>query len=350
MSNQGTISVGNAKKIFNFSNSTLVNYIRDGVLKPLPKQWDGETLFCKEDICKILGLKEFPNEPLIKTDEMIKILGLPKGYLFGNIRDYCDRHKIPYYCFKNTRGSHTFFLRSELEKVNEYKLQYGISFPDFVAKNYFLREIFKMMLNPVLTNNLTDEEKIMLDEIILGNKNISDASKIVNKHQAKGSAIFKKACKKVFYAINRYNINVTNIERLAKENTSLESENKLLTKKLKNKNNQVVTANELKAISSNPRDIGAPVRVISLMNIREIPNLYELSQFKRSDLAKVRNTGKKTLDMVEEVLKQFGLKLLPENSIIKKYEKTILKKPTDYVNDNNKNIQKDVQIELQIEK
>lgn len=306
------ISKVKLRKIFGLSHSTIKNYTEEGILKPLNKEVGTHTYFKKDDICKILGLKNLPDEPFLTTKETLKILGLSDSYSTGNIRKYCNSHKIPYYIFKNQKGSHTYFIRSEVEKALEYTKEWGIEFPNFIMRNFFLREIFKIMSNRAFTKKINENQKIMLEEFFLNRKTITDISQSLNiKNHPTANTYFYNACKRVFYAMKSFDFNANRLEELAKENTKLISENRLLSESLKiyqdkekKTDNPKIEKQSIDVLATSFSENVLPVRVIKLLERMEVKNLYELSKWKRSNVEKFRDAGKKTIDALENLLRE----------------------------------------------
>ena len=332
-----TIEKGELKKLFGIQDRSIEGYIEKGVFKEVTKmKFDpfDQSLFDYKHICKFLGLERLPDEPFLTTEEALPLLGLPIRYASGGIRKYCERHKIPYYVLGNTKGTKTYFLRSELENAIEYKSKWGTEFPDYVAKNSFLREIFKTIMNPIFTKSLNETERNVLPEFILNGKNFAQCADIFDISYSNANISLINGCKKILYEMKNMNFNITRLVELAKENVKLEYENKILIHKLNSLTQGKETPIEEKTIEvlAQPFDeYNLSVRVKHLLNDMGVKNLYDLSTFRRSSTEKFRNAGKKTIDVLEQLLHQNGLdwKKEPELPKIqlkpkKEYKKTNL--------------------------
>lgn len=308
-----TIEKEELKRLFQIKTDRTVNsYIRTGVLKPtyyVPQFGSFDLLlFDREHICKILGLETLPDEPFLTTDEAVEIIGLHKSCKAGAIREYCKRHKIPFYTLGNAKGTKTYFLRSELESSREYKLNWSTEFPNFVAKNHFLREIFKIIMNYNFSGSLKEKQRLVMEGIILNNKNIQQLSEELNISHQNSSHTFHEGCKRMFYQISMLDFNLSRLEELTKENIQLKLENNVLVERVSEftKEEIPIEKQKIEHLSKTITDSNMSVRILGLLKRMEVKTLYDLTMFTRNEVEKYRNVGKKTIDGVESLLKQHG--------------------------------------------
>lgn len=321
-----TIEKRELKKLFHIkTDRTIDAYIKRGVFKQVgdaPKFDPFDfALFDRQHICNILGLKTLPDEPFLTTEEAIEIIGLPKEYKSGLIRAYCRRHKIPFYILENAKGTKTYFLRSELESSVEYKLKWGSEFPDLVAKNHFLTEIFKVIMRYDFSSSLKEKQKLIIEEVIFNRKTISQISKELNVSHENCRTSFYDGCKRMFYQISMLNFNLSRLSELSQENIKLQLENNILIERLSEftKESTPIEKQNIENLSQTFNDDNLSVRTAKLLNRMEVKTLYDLSLFTRSEVEKYRNVGKKTINGLESLLKQYGLdwKKEPEIKTIK---------------------------------
>jgi hypothetical protein len=199
----------------------------------------------------------------------------------------------------------------------EYTIKWGVEFPRYVLNNYVLRETFKTMLNPYLCKSLTDNERNTITDIILSGKNLSQSS-IKNKIPY-GSSLksFADGCKKVLFAMKSLDFNMSRLEELAKENVKLKNENSVLHQELElaTLGKTYVNKNTIDYLSESfSLENLFSVRMFNATKRLGINNIYELSNFRRSDVQKYQNIGKKTVDALEELLKDNKMDWKPEDA------------------------------------
>ena len=336
-----TIEKGKLKELFHIkSNRTIDSYIKRDVFKPVGNapRFDpfDVALFDREHICKVLGLETLPDEPFLTTEEALPIIKLPVNYKKGSIRKYCDIHKIPYYILENAKGTKTYFLKSELEGLMSYKARWGTEFPDYVAKNSILREMFKCLINPPFINTLSEIQKNIITQVFINGKNMREVCTIINKDYRYTNSTFNRVCKKVLHKVKSIDFNLSRLEELAKENVKLESENNILNSKLEYFVDYTtpVQSENVDVISKSFTEYNFNPRVLGILHRMEAKNLYDLCKFKRSDVSKFQNAGKKSIDFLEDLLRKNGLDWKKEtdleeilvSKVIKKkvYNRTIL--------------------------
>lgn len=287
------------------SESTIKSYVREGMFpKPIRDPY-GNTLFDRQQIFKILGFEQEPDEPLITYEEAAPIIGATP-IMF---REYCKRHKIPYYVFKNSRGSKTYFLRSEIEKAKQYKAKWGTEFPDFVAKNHSLRLIMEHIINTETISGLNKGEEEVLRKIILGSgrkRPIDDVAEEMGLTRERVRQLFMIGLKRIHFGVMQWKNKLEMVYKMQKENKELKIQNGVLLEKLAEENRAIIEE-EVKYLATEIDNMTIPVRVRHLFDNIEAKTLNDVVKFRRSDLFRYRNVGAKTLVMVETILKEKGL-------------------------------------------
>lgn len=105
------------KKMFHIrQDRTIGSYVKNGCL-PRPINADGRVFFRKKKIFNFLGLIKEPNEPILTSKDASDFFCIHPS----TVKHYAKSHNIPYYCFKDARGSNAYFLGSELQKIAECK-------------------------------------------------------------------------------------------------------------------------------------------------------------------------------------------------------------------------------------
>lgn len=224
-------------------------------------------------------------------------------------REYCKRHKIPYYVFKNSRGSKTYFLRSEIEKAKQYKAKWGTEFPDFVAKNHSLRLIMEHIINTETISGLNKGEEEVLRKIILGSgrkRPIDDVAEEMGLTRERVRQLFMIGLKRIHFGVMQWKNKLEMVYKMQKENKELKIQNGVLLEKLAEENRAIIEE-EVKYLATEIDNMTIPVRVRHLFDNIEAKTLNDVVKFRRSDLFRYRNVGAKTLVMVETILKEKGL-------------------------------------------
>ena len=130
------------EKLLIKEDRTIAAYIRDGALpQPVKELEDGELLFNKQEVLKILGVKTF-DEEFINAEDASKILDVTKN----NVQLYARKGLIPCYRLKSIRGSQILYLRSEVESAKQYTIQWSSGFGNRVGKDRATKIIFEKLL------------------------------------------------------------------------------------------------------------------------------------------------------------------------------------------------------------
>ena len=322
------ISAEEVKRLFRISDvRTIESYIKEGVL--VPAETSGtyqDTIFDRNHICKITGLKVIPDEPLMTAPEAMDFLGYPRARKVG-FRTYCRTRRIPHYAFKIHKGSRMYFLRSELELIKNSEAVWDNEFADFVARNYMLGSIIKHVFNSTLMlKGLKENEKDLISRILFERKNLSIASKELGIHRENARRIFVVGCKRLLFQLKIMETQMGSLEVLAKESIRLKSENKVLLSKLNEeiaKNSGVIISESHISALSRQLESAIPilgsnlaVRVEALIKQLRAETLSDVTKYRRTDIEKYRNVGKKTIDALEILLINNGLGFKEEELLV----------------------------------
>lgn len=303
------------------SYSTTRRYIKEGLFQvQLNDPYEG-ALFDKQQIYSILGLKHIPEEPFLTKKEAAEILGLPSLPKF-NVRDYCERHNVPYYVFRNSKGSKTYFLRSELEKYLQYKAKWGVGFADFVSRGWFIREIMPYILNEEITKRLGEKTRIALKMAFCDGAKIKDIAKELGVSYVTVRRWIVVGCKRVHYYLKLTQQYHDGFKSMRDEITKLRNENNNLRARLASISTETINENtetERKDADDHRNicvfnlDLGT--RIYHLFKAMDINTFSDLIKFKRSEILKYRGAGAGTVKQIEYLLKDYGLWWKPEDEI-----------------------------------
>lgn len=316
-----TISGSEIKRLFRISDGrTIESYVKEGIL--IPTETGGayqNTIFDRHHICKITGLKKIPDEPMMTSGEAMNMLGYPKEKKIS-FRGYCRRRKIPHYFFKANKGGRMYFLRSELEIVKDSEGVWDNEFADFVARNYMFREIIKYVFNSTMMDGISGTDKDVIDIILFRHKNLNTASIKLQTTPENTRRMFVVACKRLLFQLKLIDGQMKTSVELIKENAKLKSENKVLLDRL-NEGRFIPETISEPDISVLARQINsmfpilghnAMVRVKSFIKLLHAENLNDLTKYRRSDIEKYRGVGRKTVNALEILLINNGLKFKDE--------------------------------------
>ena len=104
------------------------------------------------------------------------------------------------------------------------------------------------------------------------------------------------------------------IENIKYKNEKLQEENELFKQKFEALSpNDKLTCGRIDTLKQKIGDLELSVRNYNALRYYDIHTVEELVQHSREDLFTIRNIGKQSIDEIEEVLKQHGLKLSDKN-------------------------------------
>lgn len=335
------ISGDELKKLLCIGENSFYSYIKNGDLPKPSKSADGETLFSRSQIARILGIEELPDEPLITTKDAISILKLPESFFHGNIRKYCKSRKLPYYTLKDGKGSKTYFIRSELEAAVKYlqselepehSFKRNLEFPDFVARNHMVTEVIKYVFNSTLLSKMPKKGADIIIKMLFEKRSFKDIAAELGYVDQSVRNTMIVACKRAIFELKAMENRMKMLDSVFDENIRLRSENKVLLDRLNETvaPEKKITEEEVsllsKQIKSTPVSLGANSikRVYNFLDQIEATSLNDLVKYKRSDIQKFRNIGSKTLEAIESLLKANGLRFKPEdNELVKVPQKAL---------------------------
>lgn len=160
-------------------------------------------------------------------------------------------------------------------------------------------------------NALTNREKCIL-EMCISDNNFQNVAEKCNLTSARISQIFQKGLRIAsIYCFKMKKDYDENYISVHKENEFLKKENSML--KI-----EILKLNEKLAFDSLEKDnvllisiydTPMSVRLLNVLKSNEIQILYDVLLYSKSDYLKFRNLGKKSVDELEEVLEEYGLKL-----------------------------------------
>lgn len=300
------------KKLLNIHNDqTIRSYLKNGLI-PYDLDEEGDAIFDRHQVFKVLGLKNDTDEPFIGSEEAAKIFGVD----VKSLGSFLKSRKIPFYVLKNEKGMQRYFLRSEIDAALDFTARWSNDFPDYVARTYFLAETMKMVFNPDLIKGLSDIEYGILDEIIFKRKTLNQVSQDMSLTHERVRQKFQVAIKRVNFQVqnlkgriaNAMTIDMAN-DKMKDENTKLKIENKILLSKLSEeiKYSDENHEKNIDAYMIRITNFELSVRCRRALGEMEVETLGQLTEMTREDISKYRNVGEKTIMEIEQLLSQNGL-------------------------------------------
>lgn len=278
---------------------TINKYLKKGILPP-PEIIGGDEFWNKEKVLSLLGLHHNPNEPFLVPNEVCKILNIEKV----NLHWYTKDHSIPCYKLFSGKGVRTLYLKSELDKYLELKIQWRAEWANDALRIKFTTDMIQHLFGIEDMSGAGTDNLFILSEILIKRKNFSQ----IGREQSKSpDTIFNKytdSVSNVLRRIEAFNKDVATIKTLQQYNAELIRENRMLK-----------TLNEyeekglkpIKEITQTPS-----VRVNNLLMKIGAETAQHLSMFKLSDIKKHRNVGAKSVTEMTEILEAHGLTWKPE--------------------------------------
>lgn len=320
------------KNIFYLSDSTIRNYIKEGIL-PFPELEDGEHVFDRKVVLQSLGLKHLPPEPFIVGAQVADILKLPKGSAgINKVGAMCRKNVLPYYRFKSIKNTFYFFLESEVRACMQYKMTRVASAYELTAsRTNFTQKLFSILLSKFADadNNLL---RIITDVLVKGKtlhavgkeKNLSRER--IRQIVVRGIAELTKSCEEYEpRVLNQMRARITELEN---QITFLKQYNEFEQRK-KNEAEYIKKQRALSPIHADITLSEISIRALNVLKRLEVTTPAQLSLIKRSYIVKMRNAGNKTLAELDELLEKNGLKWVPENysDIVKNDMRKLSKAP-----------------------
>jgi hypothetical protein len=300
--NEKTISGKILKeKLLIKEDRTIVAYIRDGALpQPVEELKDGELLFDKQEVLKLLGVKTFEEE-FINAEDASKILGVTKD----NVQSYARKGLIPCYRLKSIKGSKVLYLRSEVEAAKQYTIQWLSGFGNRVGKDRATKIIFEKLLSREL-GFLTDRSSDIFRDLMINDKTVAEVCDTYYLRPVRILEIFEQSIKLIDSRLNSFNKRFENVSKI-------EIELDVLRKKLdyyeaKEKQLFALPYETQELLPKELTEFYFSNRIINIFHSADIITIADLAKYRKQDFMRFRGSGKLSANEVEEFLTSKGLK------------------------------------------
>jgi hypothetical protein len=227
----------------------------------------------------------------------------------SELKNLVKVNKIPYYKLVSQKGSQILFLRSDLEseKVLNLFIYKGIDSVKFV--NLVLRLSDEM-------DGISVSDKKLLTQHFIEGKTVSEIAAINKSKKSLIHTRIKKAIKSLLHNIRYFNSGAKNAKIIEEKNWELEKCVYNLNKRLDFVMDQLnrikansVSRDSIEFLNTRLIDLDLSVRVINCFKEADVDTIADVLNYSRNELLSFRNFGKKSLEEVKALLKNYGYKL-----------------------------------------
>jgi len=311
------ISSEKLAEIFLLKDNRQIDYnVKNGNL-PTPVKFENSQGFRVEEINELFGI-DIAKADFVDKTECCKILGIT----LINLDTRIQKKEILYFKLSATKGSKILFDRGYLMMLKDefsFDIVTGVN---TVRHNSLLPLVEAFFDATLVDNSLTARERDVLQKFHFEGWSLeqigearSMAREVVRQTKEMGIRKLRKTPGR-FQSVYAQNKELREeIEQLKKENSGLRYKCKVTLDLVREEIREEIMGkipNSNSILGVNIRDLDLSVRALNCLKAAEIDVLGELVHYKRSDLLKFRNFGKKGIDEVEALLKSMNLEFAPE--------------------------------------
>lgn len=302
----------------------------DGFPKPLFDK--NKFFFNKNEVAKFLNVDNI-DEPFITLKEAAEYIGVQPPYLM----QLANKNEVPSYRLKSKKGSGYLFRKSELDFLNEIKIEGNDDFVNFFVGTDVLRNLFKTFIEHHFKDSATTREYDIVCMYFFNRYSFEKISQITDISYERVRQLFLKAIRRITgRVITSSQRNVIELER---QIVHKDIEIAYLKKQLRSEKPDIVIhdgyQNELDYMTElyhnflSKRIIDEDLSVRALNSLRH-SGLFDDYNFNRYNLLtnynsynggykrllKLRNLGKKSADEIFEhiVMWETDLEAVTKNS------------------------------------
>jgi predicted DNA-binding protein YlxM (UPF0122 family) len=255
--------------------------------------------------------KEILKRDIISEKQLIVEYGVPLGYLRG----LKSKNVISYFSTRGQlnvpkKGSQYYYFLDEVQNLMSYNIKYSSSF----VFRYNLMNRVALELSRVFN---TEKHTLILKMFLKENKSIEELANEFDISRARVSEILNKSTNRIIH-FTRQLFKAHGIERdtlaLLRENELLKSHNTQLYEKFSREKEALVSKQFLSSTAAkhfiqhkldirdlkkniiHELDTDLSVRTLNCLKMADIETLEDLLEYKKSELLRFRNFGKKSLD------------------------------------------------------
>lgn len=307
MENKDDLTREELMKMLRYSElktGTMYNLLRSGII-PIKRLEGKQYIFSRQVILKLMGINHDIHEPFLTPKEAAEIIGINQI----DVAAYAKHHKIPFYKLVNKKGAQCLYLKSEIDAVMSYELHWN-NISQNVATQKFNLHFVKKIIDSEFISKLAQKHQFYLKEILVNEKTFEVLAKEIGFSDETVKTKFNKAC---YYFMVEYDFiskNIISQRKYADEVNALH----LKINELKANNDELRASLNIKQeflANFKKEDIGIKydlsTRAENFLKLNKIEKIQELSFYTRHDLSKFRNIGARTLNELENALRQVGL-------------------------------------------
>lgn len=198
----------------------------------------------------------------------------------------------------NNRGSKTYIFKNQADDI--------VLDTDYIASPHLYwhkaKFIAKLYYYACSDLGLSQREEYIMGSLFFDKPNIYEIS------EERKRQIMQNAFKKVYRFSERMSL-VKEIGELTEERNVIKALLESEKAKLKKIHKIEIKKDNALVLSKEIADLDLSVRAYNCLRIANIKTIFELVQYSSSDLAKFRNFGSRSINEVEYVLENLGLKL-----------------------------------------
>ncbi len=282
---------------------------------PKPLFEGDKIMFRKKQLCKYFNVDNM-DEPFITLKEAAKFLDLKETRL----SNFSLMGRVPNYRVKSIKGSGYLYRKSELEKIKNVRIEGNVEFVNNFAGSEILRSFFLKFITKYEAVFPQKDYDIVCKYLIQG-WNLAEIGAKVGLSRERVRQIIEKATKRLTNDKYFHPLEYVELERkLAQKDMEikyLKATYGIKDDKLDMTDGQ--TDFVTKFLCQRIEDLDLTVRAYHCLHDAGVVNVYDLAEFCYKDdfrtLSKIRNSGKRTVDEVRDLLKDFNKKLKSETLI-----------------------------------
>lgn len=289
------ISIDSFREIFRIKDKRTARSYLTGVHC---KKIGSDELYNRAEVFEKLGLTQEPTERFMTSKELGDVLGIKPELVSG----YIKRMKWPYYEFTQAQGGNTYYILSEIRAAILEQMKWNPGFPDHLLRVRTIQSMLNALMSVGSTDILNDRELGILKQFVLQQQSVDEMRADMQCTRESIYGTLRRVAPLMIERMKTLTEGFRQVNDLIKDNEILKAENDLLKRQLNALNgDSIVLGNHdiVKALDFGRMNL----RLKNLLVSMEVKTLIEVAaKYSRSDAAKFQNAGKKTIDLLEEML------------------------------------------------
>lgn len=301
------ISTRQLKQFLRLNYGDDLNALIENGTIPKPKLSNNKFLFVKEEVCKMLGIEDNPDERFYDSAEVAKKLGIDQR----QIQKWTQDKLLPHYTLyiKSNKHHKKYIYRlSELEKTISYVIEQEAKFYTQRHRDQFQSDLIESVLSAhdFLHSALTMKEYAVLCQYYRDGVNLNEIMKNLEHNKGTGTRIIQRSLQKITHKLNESSNTIKALEKeLQMEKTKNKELQRFVDKhELLLKKENMIDMNNIIYLS----DIETPSLVKNFFILNNIETLNELASYSENDMKKFAQLGAKKISVIKKLLTENGFK------------------------------------------